>query len=452
MITRLVRIQLLAFVVITLVGVSYVGVRYAHLDRLFYNPRYPVTMQLADSGGIFSGANVTYRGVDVGRVGQLSLTEDGVSVELLIHKDTPPIPADLTAVVANLSAIGEQYVDLRPNTNSGPMLTAGSVIPEQATRTPPPIEDVLLNLDQFVRSVPLDSLRTTVEELGNAFNGTGPELEALLDSSRTFTEDAIDALPQTLQLIRDGRTVLETQNSQAGAITSFSRDLRLLAGQLKESDPDLRRLIRATPQFSEQTIKLLRESGPGLGELFADLLTVSRISEPRTDGLEQILVTYPLVTSGAYTTTPGDGTAHLGLVLDSFNEPPVCGLDEGSPYQETPKRAGTDMRPIPANTDVFCEKPLGSPTAVRGSQNVPVAGVPEPAAPENPPPAIRDPGEEGPEQGSNQPSSSQRSTRGPTQGPTRGPTRGPTQPTPGPFATSGTQSMYMIDLASVLRQ
>ncbi len=431
MITRLVRIQLIAFVVITLVGVSYVGVRYAGLDRLLWDPRYPVTVQLADSGGIFSGANVTYRGVDVGRVGELSLTEDGVAVELLIDKDTPPIPADLTAVVANLSAIGEQYVDLRPNTDSGPMLTAGSVIPEQATRTPVPIEEVLLNLDRFVRSVPLDSLRTTVEELGTAFSGTGPELEALLDSSRTLTEDALDALPQTLTLIRDGRTVLDTQNApaQASAITSFSRDLRLLAGQLKESDPDLRRLIATTPRFSEQTIKLLRESGPGLGELFADLLTLSRIAEPRVDGLEQILVTYPAVSSATYTTVPGDGTAHLGLVLDSINDPFVCGLEEDSPYQETPKRAGTDLRPIPANTDAFCDEPLGSPTSVRGSQNVPVAGVPEPAAPENPPPATQDPTQD-PGQNSAQPSS---------------------RPVPVP-AGGQPQPEYLTDLASVLRQ
>lgn len=399
MITRLMRIQLLAFAVITLVGVSYVGVRYAGLDRLLFDPRYSVTMYLADSGGIFNGAQVTYRGVDVGRVGQLSLTDDGVAVELLIQKDAPPIPAELTAVVANLSAIGEQYVDLRPHTTTGPMLSEGSVIPEEATQTPVPIEQVLLNLNQLARSVPLDSLRTVVEELGNAFAGTGPELEALLESSRTFTEDAIDALPQTLQLIRDARTVLETQNDQASAIISFSEDLRLLAAQLEESDPDLRRLIATTPRFSEQVIKLLRESGSGISRLLADLLTVSRIAEPRVEGLEQILVTYPAVSSAGYTLLPGDGTAHLGLVLDSIYDPFPCGLEEDSPYQDTPKRAGTDLRPIPANTDVYCDEPLGSPIAVRGSQNVPVAGVPEPAAPEYPPPAVLDPGEEGPAQG-----------------------------------------------------
>jgi phospholipid/cholesterol/gamma-HCH transport system substrate-binding protein len=425
-ITRLIRLQLLAFVVLTIVGVSYVGVRYAGLDRLLFDPRYSVTMHLADSGGIFSGANVTYRGVDVGRVGDLSLTDDGVAVELRIQRDTPPIPADLTAVVANLSAIGEQYVDLRPNTNTGPMLTEGSVIPEQATRTPVPIETVLLNLNQFVESVPLDSLRTVVAELGNVFAGTGPELQALLDSSRAFTEDALDALPQTLTLIRDGRTVLATQNEQAGAIISFSRDLRLLAEQLKQSDPDLRRLISTAPQFSEQTIELLRESGPGISRLLADLLTLSRIAEPRVDGLEQILVTYPAISSSAYTTTPGDGTAHLGLVLDSFNDPPVCGLEEDSPYQETPKRAGTDMRPVPANIEAYCDEPLGSPTAVRGSQNVPEAGVPEPAAPEYPPPATR-----GAEQDSPQGS-------------------GRTAAAPPPLAMRS--PTYLTDLASVLRQ
>lgn len=427
MISRLVRIQLLAFLVITVVGVGYVGVRYAGLERLFADPHYPVTMELADSGGVFSGANVTYRGVDVGRVGQLSLTERGVAVELLINKDTPPIPADLTAVVANLSAIGEQYVDLRPNTDAGPMLAAGSVIPEQATRTPVPIEEVLLNLDQLARSVPLDSLRTTVDELGTAFSDTGPELEALLDSNRMFTEDAIDALPETLTLIRDARTVLDTQNdaAQASAIISFSRDLRLLAGQLKQSDPDLRRLIDTAPRFSIQVTELLRESGPGIGELVADLLTVSRIAEPRVDGLEQILVTYPAVTSTAFTTTPGDGTTHLGLVLDSSFDPFPCGLAEDSPYQQTPKRPGTELRPIPANDDAFCEQPRGSEISVRGSQHTPRAGVPEPAAPGNPPP------ESAP--GSARPSSQQPAHSVPRSG---------AQPPPG----------YLTDLASVLRQ
>ncbi|MEO9221971.1 MAG: MlaD family protein, partial [Mycobacteriaceae bacterium] len=104
--SRLVRIQLIAFAIIAVVGIVYTGVRYVGIDRYFGASGYTVQMQLKNSGGIFSNAEVTYRGVAVGRVGQLTLTPDGVSVGLSINDGAPNIPQDLTAAVANRSAVG----------------------------------------------------------------------------------------------------------------------------------------------------------------------------------------------------------------------------------------------------------------------------------------------------------------------------------------------------------
>src|SRR5262249_18135431 len=193
----------------------------------------------------------------------------------------PPTPADTDAAVSNLSVIGEQYVDLRPVRSDGPRLAAGSVIPASRVSTPVPIADLIANLDTFVRSVPLDALRTVVTELGTAFTGTGPALAALLDSTDAFTRAALAALPQTLTLIRDGRVVLQTQNEQSSAIVSFSHDLALLAAQLRASDPDIRRLITTAPRFATQTSGLLQDSGPQISQLLADLLTTSRVALPR---------------------------------------------------------------------------------------------------------------------------------------------------------------------------
>ncbi|HEX2298598.1 MAG TPA: MCE family protein, partial [Pseudonocardiaceae bacterium] len=243
MIGRRVWLQLLAFVLVTLLGVGYVSVRYLGAGSLLGPDRYSVILQLRESGGIFTGADVTYRGVSVGRVGPLRLTAEGVEAQLDIDGAAPPIPADLDASVSNLSAIGEQFVDLRPVRADGPTLRAGSVIPASRVSTPLPVEDLVLHVDTLVRSVPLDSLRVVVDELGTGLGGIGPQLQTLLDTSDAFTRDALASLPQTLTLIRDGRQVLQTQNEQAGAITSFSRDLALLAAQLRASDPDLRRLI-----------------------------------------------------------------------------------------------------------------------------------------------------------------------------------------------------------------
>src|SRR5947209_20422254 len=72
MIRRGVKIQLVAFVVISLVGIVYVGLNYIGVNVT--NHPYTVKLMLADTGGIFPNAAVTERGVDIGRVGSMRLT------------------------------------------------------------------------------------------------------------------------------------------------------------------------------------------------------------------------------------------------------------------------------------------------------------------------------------------------------------------------------------------
>ena len=70
------KIQLLAFVVISLLGMSYVGFNYVGLGAQLFGPGgCTVSANFPDSGGIFSNAEVTYRGVTVGKVGQLHLQD-----------------------------------------------------------------------------------------------------------------------------------------------------------------------------------------------------------------------------------------------------------------------------------------------------------------------------------------------------------------------------------------
>ncbi|MBP2365770.1 MCE family protein [Pseudonocardia parietis] len=375
MITKTVRWQLIALVIVTIVGVGYAGFRYAGMDRLFGATTYPVTVELAESGGIFSGADVTYRGVSVGRVGPLTLTDSGVDVQLDIENSAPEIPSDARAVVGNLSPIGEQFVDLQPTTGTGETLAAGAVIPQERTRTPVQIETLLTNLDELVSTVPLDSLRTVVSELGQGFEGTAQPLQQLLDTSGEFTRAATEALPATTGLIEDARPVLTTQNEIAPQFQDFSRGLREVAEQLRVSDPDLRRIIDDGPRAGDELSALLRESGPGLGESVANLRTTAELLEPRQAGLRHLLVTYPGLTAIAPKVVPGDGTAHLGLVVN-IADPPLCTRG----YEGTVNRPGAEVAETPVNSAARCAEPPGSPTSVRGMQNVPRAATAVPPA------------------------------------------------------------------------
>jgi len=380
MLVRKTKIQLVAFVVISVVSVVYALGRFTDVGQIFGQNGYRVALQLESSGGIFTGAEVSYRGYNIGRVGELSLTDSGLQAELEIDADTPAVPSDLQAVVANRSAVGEQFVDLRPKAEGGPFLADGAVIPADRAKTPVSTDQVLTDLDSLASSIPVDDLRTVVDESYNAFNGTGDDLQVLMDTTRDFIGTAREHLPQTVQLLEQGGTVLQTQNELSGSMRSFSSDLNKLSETLKNSDGDLRELIGITPQVANQLSGVLAESGPGLGALLANLLTTSNLLVTRQPGLEQGLVTYPLLSVGAATVAPGDGTAHLGLALNLF-DPPSCVKGYPRAEQEVNGgpdgyRPGNDTTPRPISEDAYCAEPPGSPVNVRGSQNAPYNGVP----------------------------------------------------------------------------
>ena len=327
MITRKTKLKLLAFAAISLLGLSYLGFNYVGLDRALLGNGYEVAADFRDSGGIFVNAEVTNRGVAVGRVTDMKLVEDGVRVVLTIEPGADPIPSDAEAVVATRSAVGEQYVDLRPQSDEGPYLEDGSVILQSRTDIPVPVEQMLLSIDGLVGSLDQENLRILVDELGRAFEGSGDDLGRLIDNGNLLLARAQDSLPQTLRLITDGQTVLETQVADRSAIRQWAADLRLVADTFVELDPELRGILVNAPDASAAIEDLIERAGPGLGSLVRNLDILNKVQIPRLDGIEQLLVTFPDVVSGGFTVVRRDEDSelrsHFGFVLNA-GEPHPC--------------------------------------------------------------------------------------------------------------------------------
>lgn len=367
MITRRTRIQLLVFVAITLLGVSYVGARYARLDRVFFDDSYTVVAHFERSGGIYEGGEVSYRGVQVGRVGDMTLTDDGVDVHLDIDDDHDDIPADTLAVVGNRSAVGEQYVELQPRSDSRPYLRDRSEIAMADTRTPIPTEKLLADISDTVRSVDQESLATTVDELGQAFAGTGQDLQRIIDTGGSFIQEADANFDLTTALIRDSNTVLRTQADKASAIRTFARQLSLFSGTLAGSDRALRRVIDNGSATADELRTFLEQYGVDLGELVNNLVTTGEVIVEHLPGIRQILVVYPYVVEGGFTVvskSPDTGLydAHFGLILTTN---PVC---HGG-YESTDTRPPQDGGNRPMNEQAGCTEPASTSNA-RGVQNL----------------------------------------------------------------------------------
>ncbi|HIW67629.1 MAG TPA: MCE family protein [Candidatus Dietzia merdigallinarum] len=383
--TKTLRTQLIVFLVIAAVGITYVGANYVRLPSLFGIGQYKVYLDLPDTGGVFTNAAVNYRGTPVGRIGELSLTDDGVRVELDLDSSAPDIPADTVAVVANRSAIGEQYVDLRPNSLSEPYLKEGDVIAAGGEALPVRVEDLLLSVDELSRSVPLDDLEVTVDELGKAFEGRGPQLQRLSDSLIRISDSGIRTMPQLQALIRDGATVLDTQADQSGEIMSFSRDLRVVTEALRDSDSDIERLITTAPEFADETRYLIENSGEPLTRAVSNLSDTMMTVDPLAPSFKVLLQLLPALAAGGLSVAPGDGTIHFGLVLEMDNPTPCTMGYEGTQeiidqIKATDPAFDPQEQNFPPNYDAHCTVPFGSPTTVRGAERVEYAypGVEQP--------------------------------------------------------------------------
>jgi phospholipid/cholesterol/gamma-HCH transport system substrate-binding protein len=376
MIRRSTKVQLLLFVVLSLLGMSYVGFSYVGLGSSLFGPGgCTVSANFPDSGGIFSNAEVTYRGVTVGKVGQLHLLDytgadgrqiRGVRVDLNLKScSKPAIPLNAQAYVSDRSAVGEQYVNLEPTGTAGPYISKGAVF-SKAGQVPIATQVLLQNLDDLVSNIDSAKLNVVISELGNAFQGRGPDLQALLDSGDQLLARAQQALPETLRLIDNGQTVLKTQLDSGSAIKGWARNLNLLSDQLKKSDPDLNALLSQGPGELDTVRQFLAGNRSDLDLLLANLTSVNQIMVSHLDGIQSILVIYPAAVAGGYTVTPGDGTAHFGVVLN-VDDPPSCRAGYGG----TTIRKPSETAPSKINTAARCTLPRGSVTSVRGAQNAP---------------------------------------------------------------------------------
>ncbi|MGV9671869.1 MULTISPECIES: MCE family protein [unclassified Gordonia (in: high G+C Gram-positive bacteria)] len=368
--SRLARLQIAAILIIGLAVSVFAGIRYVHLNRLAGIGVYTVTASLPDSGGIFTNAEVTYLGVPVGRVGDLRLTADGVDVEMILDSSAPQVPASSVALVANRSAIGEQYIDLQPAAIDGEYLTDGASVTRSSV--PPRLEDVVSSAIDLTSSIPLDDLHTVITELGTAFAGQHENLPRLVDSLSALAAAGADNLPQTIGLIRDADVALATQEDQADAILTWSRGLDVVTATLATADPDLRRLLTTGSASATEISALVQNNGDDLATVVRQLADTAGTIEPATYTTATTFSLLSLLSGGAHSPAPGDGQIHFGIVLET-NNPPACTRGYESTQRMidelTRKNPQFDIRydDFPFNTDAHCDVPLGNPTGVRGA-------------------------------------------------------------------------------------
>jgi phospholipid/cholesterol/gamma-HCH transport system substrate-binding protein len=372
---RRVVIQMAVFTTGTLVAVSVMAFHYMGLPNyLFGAGHYQVTLQLPTAGGLYSSGNVTYRGTEVGRVESVSLTDTGVDAMLSLDSGVA-IPADLDAEVHSQTAVGEQFVALRPRSGNGPVLKNGDVIPVDRASVPPDINSLLAATNRGIQAIPHDNLKTVIDEGYTAVGGLGPELSRLVNGTTSLAIDARKNLDSLITLTDQSQPVLDSQTKTSGSIAAWAANIAAVTGELKTQDPAVSNLLTDGPAAADATRGLLDRLQPSLPVLLNNLVGLDDVGITYNHDLEQLLVLLPQgisILQGAGLANRNTKQAYKGGFLSfnlNLNLPPAC-LTGFLPPQQQRVPTDVDYPPRPAG-NLYCRVPQDSPFNVRGARNIP---------------------------------------------------------------------------------
>lgn len=380
MIDRLTRMQLMIFGIVTVLTVGAISLFYLHVPAAVGIGTYHVNANFLAGGGIYQNANVTYRGVTVGRVDSVGLATDGVVAKMKLNSNTA-IPDNVTATVKSVSAVGEQYIDLiPPESPSTNKLRNGATIEQGNTRVGQDIAGMLHEADTLVSSIGNSRLQDLLRETFKAFNGSGPELARLIESSRLLIDEANANYGQTTQLIDQAGPFLDAQMRSGDNIRSLADGLARFTGEVNKADPQLRATLKTVPGATEAANTAFSGIRPTFPVLAANLANFGRIGVIYSKSIEQALVIFPALMA-ALSTVAGGAPADEGAKLDfkiDLGDPPPCNVGF-VPATQIRSPADETLRELPP--DLYCKTAQNDPAVVRGARNYPCMEFPGKRAP-----------------------------------------------------------------------
>lgn len=249
---------ILFFAVVVLVFVTVTSFRGT------FGSAVPVTLTADRTGLVMeTGAKVKLRGVDVGRVRQISSTDGGAQLALDIDSDQIRyIPANVGAKIAVTTIFGSKFVDLVYPENPSGQLAAGAAL--RSTNVTTEVNTVFENVVDLLDMVdPLklnavltavaDAVRGKGEKIGEATTDLNEVLMALNSRNEAFRED-----------IRSLKSVSDTYSAAAEDIVSILDAVSTTSATVVDHQDALDTLLLNTIGVSEAGAGLLASSKDNL--------------------------------------------------------------------------------------------------------------------------------------------------------------------------------------------
>ncbi|QLY29510.1 MlaD family protein [Nocardia huaxiensis] len=244
--TRKIMASGLAMVLMALAATAYLT--YGVFDFKPGQGTYKLSVLLPNSGGLMQTSPVTLNGLQVGKVRLLEKSEGGILAGLEVD-DSYRIPLDAEVTVANLSAVGEQYINFAPKSAVGPYFGDGAVVPAAQVVQPLSIARALGGIQGVMAQINPDAINQILAGADIAIQDVGPSIEKLVNSGSMFATT-----------LRQNRELIQRLVQFLGGAAGESTGEKLVL--LRSSAERLgRTLLPELPVLLDQLISITEESG-----------------------------------------------------------------------------------------------------------------------------------------------------------------------------------------------
>lgn len=247
--SRRTTVRLAAFVLAALL-VGFAALTYLSYTAAF-TPTDTVIVHAARAGLVMeNGAKVKYRGIQVGKVEDITYSGDQARLRLSIDSGQLRfIPADATVNIAGNTIFGAKSVLFVPPANPGAAASHVSMAPGaqvQASSVAVEVNTLFESLIDVLRKIDPVELNGTLSALSEGLRGHGGDMGSLLTGLNTLSAQLDPKLPMLQQDFRYAATVTGTYADAAPDLNTVFDNLPTISATVVSQQRQLNDTLLAT--------------------------------------------------------------------------------------------------------------------------------------------------------------------------------------------------------------
>jgi phospholipid/cholesterol/gamma-HCH transport system substrate-binding protein len=284
-------------VLVALVLLGWMILRFSDAPfAIFKQQQVPVYFIATAAEGIGDGSPISYRGVVVGRVSQVRLNDDNLTVRIDALLDTsPPLPANVEGLIRSQLIGGGASIYLVLGPVRDP--TSAATNPVTQPSETQPVGKLQPNQQLYARFVGIDILPPEFTALATDLKKSSEELRLIGQQVRDS-----NMIPRLAETITSLKASVEKAGNTIDSVQSFVNDDKMRA--------DLR-----------QTLANFRATSESAGRIAADLEKLTKKVDARVDQIGD--------NANARMTQLGSQLEQVANILKSF-ESAAAKLDQGN--------------------------------------------------------------------------------------------------------------------------